>query len=343
MNLIVVGTNHKYSQIEIREKLFFSKKRLKEALRILSGFGGINAAVILSTCNRVELYIDAVDADRGVNILKDFLSDYHQQELFKIEPYLYTYIGKEAIRHLFCVASGLDSQILGESQISEQVRFAYEEAKETGTTNEFLTRTFTKAINTAILVRNSTEISKGNVSIASIAIELIKDKFVSLKSKKILIIGIGRISELVMKELRQENIEVTFIANRNYEKAAGLAKQINARVVRFDELKERLKDTDIIISATSSPHLILKKVDLIEIKKPLLIIDLAVPRDVDPQVKYIKGVSLFCLDDFDLIIDNNLQNIRQNIPEAEEIINKEVENLCLAERLELEPAIAPLP
>ena len=342
MNLIAVGTNHKYSPVGIREKLSFSQKGLKKALVSLAGFAGIKAIVILSTCNRVELYASTPDTDTGIETLKAFLSAHHQGSL-RIEPYLYTYIGKEAIRHLFQVSAGLDSQIIGETQILEQVRFAFGEARAVEATDRLLYTIFAHAMRVSLRVRQESGIAKGKVSIASIIAGLIKTRYGCIKNKRILIIGVGKISELITRYIKDEGAKTVFIANRTYAKAWQLARRMGAEVVRFDRLKEKLLDTDIVISATASPHFILKKEDLRDIKNPLLIIDLAVPRDVDPQVKYIEGISLFGLDDLDFIIENNLQSRRQSMPQALDIINKEVENLCWSERLELEPEAAPLP
>ena len=342
MSIIVVGTNHKHSPIRIREQVAFRKKKIKSALLNLVSYKGIRAGVILSTCNRVELYVTADDSKRAGIILKEFLADYHHKELNTIEPYLYTYIGKEAIRHLFRVAAGLDSQILGESQILEQVRYAYQEARAVEATDRLLDTIFDNAIMVSLRVRQETGISEGKISIASTVAQLIKGKCGSIKNKKILIIGVGKISQLLTLYLKEEGARAVFIANRSYEKAFQIARSIGAEVVRFDRLKEKLLDTDIIISATASPHTILKEEDLQDAKRPLLIIDLAVPRDVDPDVKYIKGISLFCLDDLDFIIENNLENRKQSIPQALDIINKEVGNLCLSECLESEPEPVPL-
>lgn len=335
MSFIVVGTNHKFSPIEMREKIAFSKKMLNNALAELTGFKWIKAAVILSTCNRVELYADTSDIYMGVRALKDFLSSYHRLELNKIEPYLYTYIDKEAILHLFSVSSGIDSQIIGEHQILEQVRVAYKQAKAANLTNPFLDTIFKEAERISLKIRQETEISKDKTSIARIVMELIRTKSDFIKVKKILIIGVGKISELVVRHLKKEEIDVVFIANRTYERACQLARYINAKAVGFDRLKEKLKEVDIVISATSSPHLILKKEDLVDVKKPLLIIDLAVPRDVESEARYMEGIDLFCLDDLNFIIEKNLNGRRQQIPNALRIIEKEVENLCLTEYLEL--------
>lgn len=353
MNLILIGTNHKYSPIQIRGKLVISKRRLRESLRELTNLRGIKAAVILSTCNRIELYADVLDTALGVRTLKEFFLRGQQQELEKFEAHLYTYIGKVAILHLFHVASGMDSQILGENQILEQVRLAYTEAREANTINTFLSNIFNKAIDTGIKVRNKTKISQGNITIASIAISLMKEKFVSLKDKKIFIIGVGKISELVVRALKKEGTKVVFIANRTYEKALELARYIDAEVVKFNQLRQKLMEADIVISATSSPHLILKKEDILEVMnhrqlindcRPLLIIDLAVPRDVEQEIRHIEGINLFCLDDLDFIIKKNIEKRIKEVPRALEIIKEEVENLCLVvEPLESELAEARLP
>jgi glutamyl-tRNA reductase len=274
--------------------------------------------------------------------LKEFLANYHQQELFKIEPYLYTYIGKEAVLHLFKVASGVDSQIFGENQIWEQVKFAFAQAKEISCTDNFLDNIFFYAVRTGKQVRHQTQISQGNTSIGSITASLIKEKIGCLRDKKILIIGVGKVTELVTKYLKEEEAHTVLVSNRTYDKAKELADCVGGKAIRFGELKEKLKEADVIISATASPHLILKKEDILN-EKPLLIIDLAVPRDIDPEVRYIKGIELYCLDDMNYIIEKNLENRRKEAPQALEIINREVENLCSSGLLELEAVPALLP
>lgn len=327
MNLIVVGTNHKYSPIEIRERLVFSKTGLKEALSVLLGYSGIKGAVILSTCNRLELYAGVLNIEEAVKSLKGFLIDYHHQNFDELAPYLYTYIGKEAALHLFNVACGIDSQIIGETQILEQIRFAHDEAKIIEATDRLLSTVFNQAIKLGERVREETQIAKGDVSLGALSIGLIKERLGSIKDKKVLIIGVGKISEAVIKSLKEEEVRAIFIANRNIQRADELAKLINAEVVRFDSLKEKLTEAEVIISATSSPHLLLRKEDILE-TKPLLIIDLGVPRNVDPAIKYLKQVSLFCLDDLDFKRNDILNRRKQEIPRIQMIIGEEIEKLC---------------
>lgn len=347
----MVGTNHKYSPLEIRERLAFSRGRIKAALLNLVDSPWIKGAVILSTCHRVELYASTPDLEIGDKILKPFLSDYHNQELVKIDPYLYCYIDKEAILHLFKVAGGLDSKVIGEFQILDQVRSAFEEAKNSGCVDSDLNRIFSYALKTGRRVREETQISEGDASLGSIVIDLIKEKLGSLKDKKILIIGAGKVSELISKYLKEENVLAIFVSNRNFEKAKELANYSGGEAIKFVQLKEKLKEAEVIITATASPHFILKKEDIQEVLNyrlstldpRLLIIDLAVPRDVEPEVKYLKGVELFCLDNLDFIIKRKLEKRRQAIPTALKIIKEEVENLCQLRELEWEPEPVPWP
>ncbi len=331
---IVVGTNHRYSPIEIRERLYLSQKDLKEILTDLMENRKINSGVILSTCNRIEVYVTCKDLGWGVSVLRDFFRSYGlRQGLVNIDSFLYTYINKEAMRHLFEVASGVDSQIIGETQILEQVRSAWLKAKIWGATDRLLDIIFEKAIETSLKVREKTNISRGKVSIGSVVIEIIKTRYSLLSDKRILIIGVGKISELVIRYLRGESAKAVFIANRTYERACKLADYINAEALRFDGLRERLKDADIIISATSSPHLILKKEDILEVinhrlstidHRPILIIDIAVPRDVDPEVKGIKGIELFDLESLNFLIEKNLEKRKKEIPYAKQVIEEEL-------------------
>lgn len=342
MNFLVVGTNHKHSPIELRERISFSKNRIKDALNFLKQNWALEEAVILSTCNRVEIYINTKDPDQAESQIVDFISRYHEIEKTRFTPYLYIYRGKEAIRHLFEVACGLDSQILGEVQILGQVKFSLEEAYSVNFANGILIKIFNSAISSARKIHKSTKISEGKISIGTVAIEFIKENFGTLLNKNILIIGVGKVTELVLKYLKKERPKVIFISNRTYEKAKELADQIGAEVVRFDNLKYYLSKSDIVISATSSPHFIIKKDTLKDINNKLLILDLAVPRDVEPSVKDLKNIRLYSLEDLDEVIKNNLNNRIKEAEKAKKIIEIEVERLC-RELTRSEPEEALLP
>ncbi|MBM3709433.1 MAG: glutamyl-tRNA reductase [Actinobacteria bacterium] len=335
--LYLIGTNFRYCPIEVRGRLSFSKNRLKEALTNLVSYKGIGAGVILSTCNRVELYVSIKDLKISKEGLINFLSRFHRINKEIFYSYLYFYQGKEVIKHLFSVACGLDSLILGETQILGQVRSAIQESSEINCTDRYLKLVFDAAVTFARKVHQTTEISKGRVSIGSVTIDFIKERTGTLSGKKILIIGVGKVTELVLKYLQEEGPQVIFISNRNFEKAKQLASQIKQEAVRFDELKKLLRYADIVISATASPHFIIKK-ETLEGKIPykLLIIDLAIPKDVDPGVQEIEGIELFNLEDVSRISQKNLE---KKINEAEKIrllINQEVENLW-QKLIKLEP------
>lgn len=341
MNLIVVGTNHKFSPIELRERLSFSKKGLKDALRLLKERGALRGAVILSTCNRVEIYACVENTESGIKIIVGFISRFHEIDKQRVLPYLYIYEGEEAVRHLFSVTCGLDSLILGETQISGQVKHAYLQAREIGFVDEFLEKTFIESLSFAKMIHKETKISEGKISVGSIAIDFIRKRLGNLSHKSILIIGLGKVTELVLRYLKKERPNVVFISNRTFEKAKALASQINAVAVRFDRLRESLKKADVVITATASPHFIIKKETLVGlINRELLIVDLALPRDVDPLVKEIMGVELFCLEDLDTVIEENMKIKKREAQKAKKIIDIEVGRLWeRITELEQEPAL----
>lgn len=343
MSIVVIGTNHKFSPIELREKLSFSKRRLGQTLSLLKEKSVFKGAVILSTCNRVELYAGAEEPFAGITELQDFLCRFHEIKKETILPYLYFYDNKKAIRHLFLVACGLDSLILGETQILGQLKSAFLEARNAGFTDMYLDTAFNAAITYAEKIHQVTGISEGRVSIGSLTIDFIKDKFGSLLGKNILIIGAGKVTELVLKYLQDEKPRVIFISNRTFEKAKELASRIGQSAVRFDKLPQLLKQADVIISATTSPHFIIKKETLgCAISRKLLIMDLAMPRDVDPKVREIENVELFNLEDLSFIVQKNLEKKRLEAEKIEKLINQEVA-LLWRKLTVLEPEPAPLP
>lgn len=341
MSLIVVGTNHKFSPIELRERLSFSKKRLKDALFLLREWQIFNGAVILSTCNRVEIYASTENLESARCQIINFLSRYHETEAKKFLPYLYIYEKKEVLRHLFAVTCGLDSLILGETQISGQVKHAYLEAREIGFADEFLRKTFIQALSFAKMIHKETKISEGKISVGSLAIDFIKRRLGNLSNKNMLIIGVGKVTELVLKYLKKERPNVIFVSNRTFEKAKALASQINAVAVRFDRLREFLKKADVVITATASPHFIIKKETLEGvINHKLLIVDLALPRNVDPRIKELKEVDLFCLEDLGTVIENNKDKRMQEAKRVGAFLDDEVEKLWQRlTKLEPEPVL----
>lgn len=344
MSLVVVGTNHKYSPIEFRERIFFSKHRVPDALCLLRERKVLKGVVILATCNRVELYAQVKESETGIKEILDFISFYHEIEKSKLLPYLYIYVEKEALRHLCLVASGLDAQVLGETQVLSQVKFAFEQSRRLGEIDRYLERVFTGAFSVAKKIHQQTEISKGHISIGSVAVSFLKEKLGQISQKNILIIGMGKVTDLVLRYLRQEKPNVIFVANRTFLKAKELAERINGRAIRFDELNEFLKQADVVIAATASPHFVIKKEMLQDlVKHRLLIIDLAIPRDVEPRVREIENVALFDLEGLNSVIQETIEKRKIEAERATLIIDKEVEKLCLSGLLELEAESALLP
>lgn len=329
MNLSLIGISHKTAPLKIREKFAFSRKQLREALSKLVEMESIDEAVIISTCNRTEIYACVKDVELGSLGLKNFILKYHHLEENKNNRYLYFLKDREAIRHLFRVASGLDSQVIGENQILGQVKSAYLQAQEMGTTNGQFNRLFQKTIAVGKLVRTKTRISQGNLSIGKVALKMLEEFWQRLTGKKILIIGTGKIGGLVAKYLKDKRASGVFIANRTYENACLLASKVGGRAVKFDRLKDELTEADIVISATASPHLIIKKEMVREImtlrKKTLVIMDLALPRDVDPEVKNVSNVILYNLDDLNSTIESNHKQRKEEAKLAEKIVEEETE------------------
>lgn len=324
MNYILLGTSYKTAPVEIREKYSFSKKQLVNTLSEFFMIDIIDEIVILSTCNRSEVYV----VSEYVYEVKKLL-EYKLRILNDDLKYFYFLKNIDVMKHLFCVSSGLDSQVIGENQILSQVKDAYFQARETKTISKYLNILFQQAFRVGKLVRQKTEISKGNISVATIALKLLEKQYSTLKNKKILIIGTGKISQLVLNYMLDKKINVVFVANRTYQKAVELANMISGKAVMFDKLKDELKNTDIVISATSSPHLILKKEIVKEVMKhrssPLCIVDLAIPRDVDPEIKNVKNVVLYNLDDLNIIIENNYKKRMIEAQKAQYIVETEVE------------------
>lgn len=314
----------------MREKLSFPVSKLKEALLGLRNRDSILEDVILSTCNRVEIYAVCRQVQNIEDVLRKFLCDFHRIKEAEFIPYLYRYNNRAAIEHLFRVISSLDSMILGETQIFGQIKDAYQVARAAGCVGRVFTQVFDEALRVGKMVRTQTQIGKGAVSIGSAGIELAKKIFDSLQGKSVLIIGAGKISELVTKHLISRGAKMVLVSNRTYERAQELASQFNGQAVRFESLFEFMKDVDIVISSTSAPHIIVDKEPVQKIMKlrrhkPLFFIDLAVPRDIDPGINDIDNVYLYNIDDLSRVKDANIKERLLEAKKAERIIKERVE------------------
>lgn len=320
MNIIVIGLNHKTAPVQIREKLAFqSEDTIRKALKQLIQLEGINETVIFSTCNRVEIYIysDNADKDSIVNRVKNFLSDFHHIEIRDFENYLYIYKNKETVEHLFKVTSSLDSMILGEPQITGQVKDSYEIALSERTTSLILNHLMNRALFTAKRVRNETRIGENPVSVSYAAVGLIKKVFDELSRKTVLLVGAGEMAELALKHLIGIGINNIYVINRTYERAKELAKDFNGVALPFDNLKELLTKVDIVICSTGAPNYVItfqmiKEIMPLRKYKPLFFIDISVPRNIDPSINEIDNVYLYNIDDLQDVVDSNLLERKKN-------------------------------
>lgn len=339
MSLIVIGLNHKTAPVEIREKLAFNNKEtIINALLNLIQIDGINEVLIISTCNRVEIYAYISDAcsakssekNYGEEIIKDFLSEFHKIDKKTFENYLYVYKNKEAVEHLFKVTSSLDSMIVGEPQITGQVKEAYEIALSERTTSLILNHLMNRALFTAKRVRNETRIGENPVSVSYAAVGLIKKVFDELAKKSILLIGAGEMAELALRHLIGNGIRNVYITNRTFQRAEELAKEFQGTAVNFENLKEQLIKTDIVICSTGAPNYVITSQMLKEIMplrkyKPIFLIDISVPRNIDPACNELDNVYLYNIDDLQDVVDSNILERKKEADKALIIVQEETE------------------
>ncbi|MDP3790922.1 MAG: glutamyl-tRNA reductase [Candidatus Omnitrophota bacterium] len=316
MDLVVIGINHKTAPVEIREKFSFSARNITEANRLLKESAILEESLILSTCNRMEIYALALRDKDYVGCIKSFLGRIHNIDVSDYEDRIYIYKGKKAVEHLFGVTAGLDSMVIGEMEISGQVKNAYKDAREGKTTGKILNRLFEKALNTAKKIRTETSIGRGAVSVSSAAAMLAKKILGDLKDKTAMIVGAGAVGEQLIVYLKKNGIGSILVANRTLEKAQSLAQKFDATAVAFNDFSERLIDVEIVVASTGAPHCIIRKDDIAALmpkrkQRPLFIIDLAVPRDVESQVNTIDNSYLYDIDDLQRIVDDNI-SLRKN-------------------------------
>jgi glutamyl-tRNA reductase len=327
MTLLSLGINHQTAPVDIRERIAFSPEQLTGALLELQKLPAVNESVIVSTCNRTEIYCDAVD--NSVHAISDWLSDFHHMADNALAPYLYQHANHEVARHLFRVASGLDSMVLGESQILGQLKTSYEQARKGNSVNTILDRLFQHSFSVAKRVRTDTEIGSHPVSVAFSAVNLSKQIFGDLGQQRALLIGAGETIELVARHLKSQGIKSMVIANRSLEKAQILAQSLGAIATSISAVPEQLVNADIVISSTASQLPILGKgateAALMRRRhRPIFMVDLAVPRDIESQVGDLEDVYLYTVDDLKNVVDENMRHRELAATAAQEIINLEV-------------------
>lgn len=329
MSLVAIGINHKTATVDLREKVAFSPDKIHDAMKSLASRTRSGEAVIVSTCNRTELYCNNGDETDII----EWLEEYHGLSHQDVAPCLYNYQGQEAVRHLMRVASGLDSLILGEPQILGQVKQAFVKAKEAGTVALTIDRLFQNTFSVAKKVRTETEIGAAAVSVAFAAVSMAKHIFSSLSTTKVLLIGAGETIELVAKHLKDNGVASMVVANRTLERAQGMCEEFNATAITLAQIPDFLPKADIVISSTASPLPILGKGMVEKALKqrrhqPMLLVDIAVPRDIEPEVADLDDAFLYTVDDLHSIIEQNKAS-RKEAAEQAELITEEQSHLFM--------------
>ena len=327
--LLALGVSHHTAPLELRERLALTEGRAAGVLNALVTEEPISEAVAVSTCNRTEIYLvasDTVDAETAALGVLAREASIRPTEL--LGP-LYSLRGSDAARHLFRVTAGLDSMILGEAEIQGQVKRAYELALVEGATGPVLNRLFRGALTAGKRARSDTAIGEKGVSIPSVAVELAQRNLGELSARRVLLVGAGETSELTARALAARGVEAVFVANRRYNRAIGLAERFGGTAVRIDELPAQLERADIVVSATDSPHHLIDRGELevvmeVRNRRPLLVIDLAVPRDIDPDCRDLEGVSLYDVDDVQAIVERNASGREVEARRAEGILDSEL-------------------
>ena len=329
MQLVTYGINHTTAPVKIREQIAFNADNLPAALASLQQWPGIVEAVIISTCNRTEIYCRTTDEyDSNIDI---WLHQFHQQAEQSLNQYIYQHNDNHAIQHLFRVACGLDSMVLGEPQILGQIKTAYSQALNANTIGKTLGRLFQHTFTVAKQVRTDTEIGNSPVSVAFAAVSLAKQIFSNLTDSTALLIGAGETIELAARHLSDNGIGRIIIANRTIERAHSLAEQVNGYAISLSEIPSHLAEADIVVSSTASQLPILGKGSVERALKqrkhrPMFMVDIAVPRDIEAEVADMEDVYLYCVDDLHEIIEENIQSRRDAAEQAEEIIETQVDN-----------------
>ena len=328
-NLILVGVNHKTTPVEIREKLAFTKGKIEESVDRLLNFPDIIEHTILSTCNRVEIYARANGQNSAIQSIKQFICDFHGLSAVQLEEHFYSYSNEAAIEHLFRVSSSLDSMILGEAQILGQVKDAYSLAKDLRSTGLVLNQLFEKAFSIAKKVREETGVAERSVSISSAAVELAQKIFDDLENHTVMLVGTGEMAELAAKHLISYGLKTVYVTSRTYERAANLARTLNGSALDFEAFKNELYRADIVITSTSASSFIITK-DMVEKaiherkNKPIFFIDIAVPRDIEPDVNDLENVYLYDIDDLHVVVSANMKEREKESENAMHLISQEV-------------------
>jgi len=332
MTLLLIGINHKTAPIEVRERVAISREELPGATRALAEVPGVTECMIVSTCNRVEILaaVDAPNANSPTDGLTSFLHRHFGLDPALLAPHLYEHRDQEAVRHLFRVAASLDSMVVGEPQILGQVKDAFAVARASGTVGGHLEHLLQGAFAAAKKVRSETEIGSNSVSIASVAVELARKIFGSLQGRTVFLVGAGKMSELAARHLVQQGAGAILVTNRTLERARRMAETFQGQVIPFGQLYEAASQADIVISSTGAPHAIFRREHGQEFlrrrrNRPMFFIDIAVPRDVDPEMGKLEGIFVYDIDDLQQVAAAHMAERSREATDAEALIEGEVE------------------
>ncbi|HYP04605.1 MAG TPA: glutamyl-tRNA reductase [Bryobacteraceae bacterium] len=332
MKLWITGLNHRTAPVSVRERLAFTPGELELALAELKSLPGVHEGMILSTCNRVEVAVTAEDETDVRSSIESFLSEAKRLDRAGLQPHLYGYADRDAIRHIFRVAASLDSMVVGEPQILGQLKSAYSLAKDRGTVSGLLDTVVSRAFGVAKRVRTETDIGVSAVSISYAAVELAREIFGSLKQQRVMLIGAGKMSELAARHLLRSGVQQILVTNRTESRAKALAELVRGTIVPYEQYRARLKDVDIVITSSGAPEFLLHKQEMKEIiharkNRPMFLIDIAVPRNIAPDVNEVDNVFLYDIDDLQRVVDENLKGRMNQAAEADKIVAEEVERL----------------
>jgi glutamyl-tRNA reductase len=337
MGIYVIGLSHHTAPVEVREKMAFAEVVIPEVLARLRAQGLADEAVILSTCNRMELYVaSSLEARQAIPELRRFLLA-ERQVSSSLTDELYGLGAPQSVEHLFKVACGLDSMVLGETEILGQLKKAYDLALQHRYTGSQLNKAFQRAFNVAKQVRTETQIQRGSISVASAAVELSEKIFESLSDRQVMVIGAGDTSEKVARALLSRGARSVLVSNRSFDRAEAMAKELGGRAIHFERWDAEFHNIDIVISSTSAPHYVLDRSKLeplmrLREQRPLLLVDIAVPRDIDPEVNYLDNVYLYNVDDLQTIADGYLKQRQEEIGACLKIIREKANALLTGTR-----------
>ncbi len=328
-DIILIGINHKTAPVELRECIAFSADEAETAIGALRGLPGVHESLLYSTCNRVELLLVSEDKRASVEAAKGFISAFNKIPREQFENALYVHENENAARHLFRVAASLDSMIVGEPQILGQIKEAYRQAAEAKTTGVILNRLLHRTFFVAKRIRTETGVGDHAVSISYAAVEMARKIFGTLEGKRVLLIGAGEMAELAVEHLRRHPLAETFVANRTFENGLALANRFRGRAIRFEEIAEHLKQVDIIISSTGAPDFVVTREHVRSVararrNRPLFFIDIAVPRDIDPEINRLDNAYVYDIDDLKGVVEENIEDRQKEAIKGERIIDEAV-------------------